>query len=193
MGQGNLISGNHFGVGLWGQDTSHNTIQGNYIGISLDGTATWGNANDGIHSNGASQNLITDNVIGGNGNFGVQLCCVSDGRNVVTRNLIGVGPRGIPLGNSMAGVLIHSTHHNVVGPGNTIVHNHQEGVVFWEDTANNTVTQNSIHDNDGRGIVITSPSEDTLQPPRIRDFDLKAGTVSGTACANCKAARWRAC
>src|SRR3989304_5233448 len=49
-GQGNLISGNHFGVGLWDETTSHNMIKGNFIGSNLDWTATWGNAQDGIHS-----------------------------------------------------------------------------------------------------------------------------------------------
>ncbi len=186
LGQGNLISGNgDFGIGLWGEDTSHNTIQGNYIGINIDGTATWGHARDGIHSNGATQNLITGNVIGGSELAGVYLCCVLNGRNTVTDNLIGVGPSGIPLGNQLAGVLIDRSHYNVVGPGNLIAHNHQEGVMFWEDTPYNTVTQNSIRDNGGRGIVITSPDETTPQPPAILNFDLQAGTVSGVACPNC--------
>ena len=184
LGQGNLISGNHFGVGLWDETTSYNTIQGNYIGVTLDATATWGNVS-GIHSNGATQNLITGNVIGGNGNAGVYLCCVLDGRNVVTENLIGVGPSGIPLGNLLAGVLIDRSRYNVVGPSNLITHNPDEGVMFWEDTPFTTVTQNSIYDNDGRGIAITSPDQSTPQPPLILNFDLQTGTVSGTACANC--------
>ncbi|HLD92791.1 MAG TPA: cytochrome c peroxidase, partial [Anaerolineales bacterium] len=41
FGQSNLINGNGaFGIGLWGEDTSHNTIQGNIIGINMDGTAS---------------------------------------------------------------------------------------------------------------------------------------------------------
>jgi len=114
----------------------------------------------------------------------VYLCCVLDGRNVITENLIGVGPSGIPLGNG-AGIIIDRTTHNTVGPGNTIAYNLNEGISFWEDTPYNTVTQNSIHDNDGRGIAMTSPDQSTPQPPRILDFDLEAGTVSGTTCPNC--------
>src|SRR3970040_120330 len=88
LGQGNLISGNgNFGIGLWDEGTSQNTIQGNYIGIKIDGTSTWGHARDGIHLNGATQNLITDNVIGGNEAAGVYLCCVLDGGNTITDNL----------------------------------------------------------------------------------------------------------
>jgi len=185
LGQGNLISGNgSFGVGLWDEGTSHNTIQGNYIGINVDGTATWGHAREGIHSNGATQNLITDNVIGGNESAGVYLCCVLEGRNTVSGNLIGVGPKGDPVGNQLAGVIIDRTRYNVVGPGNSIAHNPIDGISFWEDSPNNTVTQNSIHDNGERGIGVSDiPS--ALQSPIILNWDLQAGTVSGTACANC--------
>jgi hypothetical protein len=185
VGQGNLISGNLFGIGMWEATTSHNTIQGNYIGVTLDGTAAWGNVNDGIHSNGAAQNLIKDNIIGGNGAFGVMMCCVSDGGNVVTENWIGVTPDGIPLGNRAGGITVDRTRHNDIGPGNKIAFNLGDGIAFWDNVPYNTVTQNSIHDNDGRGIVITNPDPSTPQPPTILNFGLQAGVVSGMACANC--------
>ena len=185
LGQGNLISGNgEFGIGLWDEDTSHNTIQGNYIGINRDGTAA-GHARDGIHSNGATQNLITGNIISGNELAGVYLCCVLDGRNTITGNLIGVGLGGWPLGNGFAGILIDRTSHNVVGPGNVISHNGGDGIGFWEDTPYNTVTRNSIHDNGGGGISLTSIIQHTLQPPLIINFDLQDGTVTGATCPNC--------
>jgi len=182
LGQGNLISGNGYGVGLWEETTSHNTIEDNYIGINIDATSTWGNVHEGIHSNGATKNVIRDNVIGGNGNAGVMLCCVEDGRNIVTGNLIGVGPGGIPLGNGQAGINIDRSRYNVLGPGNTIAHNLGDGISLWDDTPDNIVTQNSIYDNSGRGIL---PSQSAPQPPLILNFDLQTGMVSGTACAMC--------
>ena len=185
LGQGNLISGNHFGIGMWEARTSHNTIQGNYIGVTLDGIAAWGNPGGGIHSNGAAQNLIVDNVISGNESVGIMLCCVEYGRNTVIDNLIGVGPGGIHLGNGEAGIIIDRTRYNVLGPGNIIAYNLGDAISFGGDVPYNTVTQNSIHDNDGRGIVITSPDPSTPQPPTILNFDLDAGIVSGMACANC--------
>jgi hypothetical protein len=185
LGQGNLLSGNNFGVCLWDEATSHNTIQGNYIGITLDGTATWGNTRDGIHSNGATQNLLIGNVIGGNESAGIYLCCVVNGNNTVTNNLIGIGPGGASLGNGLAGILIDRSRYNLVGPGNVIAHNTGEGVMFWEEASNNTVTQNIIQDNGGRGILFTSPGQSAFQPPLIINFDIKAGTLSGIACANC--------
>lgn len=185
LGQGNLLSGNNFGVGLWDEATSHNTIQGNSIGITLDGTAAWGNTRDGIHSNGATQNLFIDNIIGGNEGAGIYLCCAADGSNTVTNNLIGTSPSGLSLGNGLAGVLMDRSRGNVIGPGNVIAHNTGEGVMVWEEASNNTVTQNLIHDNGGRGILFTSPGQDALQPPLIVNFDIEAGTLSGVACASC--------
>jgi len=187
LGQGNLISGNgNFGIGLWDEGTSHNTIQGNYIGITLDGMATWGHSRDGIHSNGANHNLITGNVIGGNNNAGVMLCCVADGGNVVTGNIIGTDEGGAnPLGNHLAGVLIDRTSYNVIGPGNIIAYNTGQGIMFWENTAYNTVTQNSIHDNGDKGINLASASDARLSAPLILEFDLQVGSLAGWACANC--------
>jgi hypothetical protein len=179
-GQGNVISGNHFGIGLWGEDTSHNTIQGNLIGITWNGGEAWGNDGGGIHSNGATQNLITGNVIGGNGAAGIYICCVGEGSNTITDNFIGVGLGGSPIGNSETGIIIDRSGHNTIGPGNTIAHNLQDGIAFWDTTPYNTVTQNSIHDNAGRGIA-----QNNLPPPSILMFDLETGIVSGTACASC--------
>lgn len=186
LGQGNLLSGNgNFGIGLWDEGTSYNTIQGNYIGINLEGTATWGHPRDGIHSNGANHNLISGNVIGGN-DSGVSLCCVAEGRNVVTANIIGTDESGAnPLGNRLAGVLIDRTSYNVIGPDNIIAYNIGQGVMFWEDTPYNTVTQNSIHDNGERGISLETGNDARPVTPLIFDFDLQAGSLAGGACANC--------
>jgi len=187
LGQGNLISGNgNFGIGLWDEGTSHNTIQGNYIGINLTGTAKWGQSRDGIHSNGANHNLIIGNVIGGNNNAGVMLCCVADGGNVVTGNMIGANESGKNhLGNHLAGILVDRTSHNVIGPGNVIAYNDGQGIMFWQDTPYNTITQNSIHDNGEKGINLASAGDARLSAPLLLDFDLQAGSLTGWACANC--------
>jgi hypothetical protein len=95
LGQGNLISGDGaFGIGLWDEGTSFNTIQGNFIGTDLSGTTERGGLRDGIHSNGASYNLVVDNLIGGY-ETGVYLCCVSEGHNTVRGNYIGTNASGM--------------------------------------------------------------------------------------------------
>ena len=169
---------------MWDEATSHNTIQGNYIGITPDGSVVWGLSRDGIHSNGATQNLITGNVIGGSGSAGVYLCCVLDGGNEITGNSIGVGPDGTPLPNQ-TGVIIDRTRHNVVGPGNTLAYNLQDGLSFWVDASQNPVTQNSIHDNGELAIRLHQSGILPLAGPLVLDFDLRAGTVAGIACPGC--------
>jgi len=184
LGQGNLISGNgDFGIGVWDEGTSNNTIQGNYIGINLDGTDNWGNARDSIHVNGATYTEIIDNVIGGNGS-GVYLCCVTEGHNSVTGNTIGIDASGDPPAGDRFGILVDQTGNNVIGPGNIIAFN-GTGITFWENTLNNTVTQNSIHDNRGRGINVTGTGGAIRPSPIISEFDLQAGILTGLACANC--------
>jgi len=186
LGQGNLILGNgNFGIGLWDEGTSNNTIQGNYIGVNLEATEVWGHPRDGIHSNGANGNLITENVIGGN-DTGVYICCVPEGNNVLTNNIIGTDPTGtMHLGNHLAGVLIDRSNHNVVGPSNLIAYNDGSGVMFWEATTGNTVTENVIHDNGELGISIVDSSQARSPAPIIFDFDLDAGSLAGVACPNC--------
>ena len=185
LGQGNLISGNgNFGIGLWDENTSHNTIQGNYIGITIDSASAWGHSRDGIHSNGATQNLIIDNIIGGSGAAGIYLCCGADGGNTITNNLIGTGHGENDLGNQVAGVLLDRTSHNVVGPGNIIAYNRGDGISLWDGTPNNTITQNSIRNNGERGIAAPD-DQSAIQPPLLINWDLQAGTVSGSTCANC--------
>ena len=58
-GQGNVISGNAWGVGL-AVESSANKVQGNLIGTDKDGTDDLGNANEGI-----SVQLSPNNDIGG--------------------------------------------------------------------------------------------------------------------------------
>lgn len=183
FGQGNFISGNaNFGIGLWGSSTSYNTIKGNYIGIVRDDTSAWGHARDGIHSNGAIINIITDNVIGQNKMAGVYICCtvsVMGMNNSIEENLIGVAPGGEARGNGLAGVIIDRTSHNVIGPDNTIAHNHGEGISFWEGTDSNTISKNRILDNKGQGIVYQHTNPMPIQPPIIFSFDLVTGYLTG--------------
>ena len=185
FGQGNFISGNaSFGIGLWDANTSHNTIQGNFIGVVDDCTQEWGHTRDGIHSNGATNNLITDNVIGQNQQAGVYLCCAVNGANIVKKNHIGVGLNGEALGNSLAGVLIDRSSNNMVGSNNTIAYNLGDGVLFWADAAGNTITNNSIHNNNGNGVVYSNPGFFPITPPLIFSFNLIVGQLSGWAEAN---------
>ncbi len=114
------------------------------------------------------------------------MCCVAEGRNIVTKNIIGTDPSGaIPLGNHTAGVIIDRSNHNIVGPGNIIAYNDGSGVMFWKETFGNTVTENLIHDNGEQGISTEAFGDLQPLPPIIFNFDLQTGILTGAACANC--------
>ena len=91
-----------------------------------------------------------------------------------------------PANDPLWGVIMRSgAFDNQIGPGNEIADN--PGGVWIEDDATdgNTITRNSIHDNGGPGIVLTSPGANNgVAAPAITSAT--TGTVSGTACANCR-------
>jgi len=119
--------------------------------------------------------------------IGVDLATPGTTLNVITGNLMGTDAAGVAqLGNERSGVWItEGAHGNTVGPDNVIAHNGQAGI-FMEgaDTHHNTITQNSIHDNQV-GIVVQLGANMRLIFPSILDFDLAAGTVGGATCPNC--------
>jgi len=171
--QNNVIGGDrNVGTGPLGQG---NLISGN-----------WGSRRDGIHINGASYNLVVDNLIGGHGT-GVYVCCVSDGHNTVRGNYIGTNAGGVTgVGNRWAGIAVDRSGYNVIGPANVIAYNGGPGIaIYTTDSVRNRITQNSIHDNSRPGIDLWDGGNMELATPLIFDFDLSAGTVSGNACANC--------
>ncbi|MGD2178663.1 MAG: right-handed parallel beta-helix repeat-containing protein, partial [Anaerolineae bacterium] len=204
LGQGNLTSHNDVGIGLWGSHVSSNTISGNLIGSDATGADDLGNrfgveisegANDnvlgpdnviayndaGVHLHqGANGNVIgPDNEIAYNGGSGIDVEKPDTLHNTINHNSIhdngGMGIR-----------LLDGANGNVIGPDNVIAYNGGAGIeVRNQETLHNTITQNSIHDNHGMGIDLWDGGNTELAAPFITDFDLGAGTVTGTACANC--------
>lgn len=102
--------------------------------------------------------------------------------NIVTGNLIGTA-----LGNHGSGVYVaEGASHNMIGPDNVIARNEREGIyVFGPNSLSNIITKNNIHDNTGVGISLDDGGNTELAAPFITDFDLGAGTIMGTTCANC--------
>ena len=112
---------------------------------------------------------------------------MSDGHNTVRGNYIGTNAGGvIGVGNRWAGVAVDRSGYNVIGPANVIAYNGGPGIaIYTTGSVRNRITQNSIHDNSGPGIDLWDGGNTELAAPLIFDFDLSAGTVAGTTCANC--------
>ncbi len=119
-GEGNLISGNGFGVVI--QDGDNNTIEGNLIGTNASGSSAVPNVHRGIslsanslnnHIGGAAAGA--GNVVSGNGGEGIVVGQAATG-NVIQGNLIGTDATGAAdLGNGQTGVVLTAPNNTVGG------------------------------------------------------------------------------
>lgn len=179
--EGNIIGFNLFGMliestAIWSQ------IQGNSIGV-FEG-ADIGNTADGILVYGATNTIGGDaanpttagNVIGHNGDDGIEFSGVSGGNNWVEGNWIGVEPLGQQAGNAGHGIRIGNTNFIVVGSqwtslgvtvtsrGNDIAYNVGDGVRITGTGIANAVRGNRIRENGGLGIELEPPGPTPNDP-----------------------------
>jgi hypothetical protein len=155
---GNVISGNHgSGIDIIGSEGSaYNTISGNKIGVTGDGTGKLGNFVHGIMVNDSNNNFIggstgggSGNLIGGNGNIGVDIEGLNATNNIVEGNAIGTSFNGASdLGNNLEGLALNGdltiVGEPLAGVGNIIAHN-QGGIFVY--SLQNTMRGNSIFAN----------------------------------------------
>jgi len=214
----NLISANFAeGVAMInyaGGDVSYNNVTNNYIGTDINGMADLGNCHDGVYiGEGSHDNTVDNNLISGNDFDGVGIVGFWDGdtgfsthSNTVSNNIIGLDVALAPLGNSIDGVSIgeYGTTPYGFAPDNTIItntiaYNLRHGVVVWEhqvDSTNsdgNTISQNSIYDNDlpnltgGLGIDLGDngvTANDTNDPDPGANQELNFPVIlTGSYCA----------
>jgi hypothetical protein len=178
----NLISGNNeHGVYITGSGTDYNYVEDNIIGADKDVAKAVPNGKHGVAIYGGAQHneigdafgLAGGNVIVGSGWSGVVIVDAGSNNNHVVRNAIGTGLSGgaSHLGNSHFGI------HVFGGAGNSIRfnqiayngrHTTRAGVRVEGATATgNTISQNSIHDNSGKGIELASGGNGGIPAPSI--------------------------
>jgi parallel beta-helix repeat protein len=158
-GERNLISGhNNYGMmdGIVISDngTMSNTVKGNYIGTDVSGTSALPNG-CGVDILHASGNIVSDNLISGNGN-GVTIRRSEAMNNTLSGNKIGTDASGtfaLPNWASFGVFIRQGTSHNTIS-NNLISGNSGTGVGIVEvGTSNNRVIGNYI----GTDISGTSP------------------------------------
>ncbi|MBD2461131.1 DUF4347 domain-containing protein [Oscillatoria sp. FACHB-1407] len=159
--QGNLISGNNFGIDIVG---NNNTIQGNLIGTDVTGVVALGNTFEGIAFTSSTGNQIggttaaARNVIAGNGDYGISLITGSD-NNFIQGNYIGVGLDGTTaLGNANSGIYLQESSGNQIGgtaagAGNVISSNTGAGIELFgpASTSENNIIQGNFIGTDATG------------------------------------------
>ena len=161
---GCLISGNTgTGISINGTKTTASTIQNCYIGVDATGNAKLANGAQGIYiASGRANITITNNVISGNGTYGIDNAGTSG--IVITNNDIGVGANGTTaLGNTSAGIWMEgSTSNDTIGGttaalGNIIADNGGDGIKVTSTAATGTaIESNNIFSNGGLGINVAS-------------------------------------
>jgi len=176
-GEGNLISGNDFGIYV--QTSCVNVaIIGNRIGTNRTGTDTIGNKYAGIGAYNLSDSMkVADNLIGGS-RRGIDLeeCAYS----VVANNFIGTDDGWTHnLGNREYGVYLENSH-DIRLADNSIGNNKQYGVfIAGNNGIHNLLTRNMISKNGQEGISLAAGGNLELTPPSI--ISVTAIAVSGMA------------
>ena len=165
-GEGNLISGNNFGVFITLPDATGNQLLGNFIGTDVNGTAALANDRDGIQIVEASGNTVggttvgAQNVISGNGRYGVVIGFELGANNRVEGNFIGTDVSGsVALGNTLAGVAVDRGLNNVIGgaaPGarNIISGNGNSGVIIYHPQASDNEIRGNYIGTDASGTSV---------------------------------------
>jgi CSLREA domain-containing protein len=190
-GAGNVISGVFEGIDL-NSSSSNNTIQGNKIGTNAAGTAAVPNSSDGIYVYGAGPNVITGNLISGNGENGINLQQLTANPSVsVTNNMIGTNAAGTAaLGNSLAGVHVNDGV-GITLSGNTVSGNAGNGItIFGFGSSHNLISQNKIGTNaagdaaipnSNIGVLLDESNPNTIDSNVISGNGSDGVTISGPA------------
>ncbi len=150
----NIIAGNdNNGVAIRGPGAVGNVVLGNHVGVGPDGVTGAGNGDSGVLIEFAADNTIggsdasTRNVIAGNDEHGVELRSGASGA-VVTSNYVGIGSDGataVPNGGS--GILVRGAADAEVGrrgAGNVVSGNAADGIAINRVTATRNLVVGNV-------------------------------------------------
>jgi parallel beta-helix repeat protein len=183
-GEGNLISGNGYGIYLQGRAGTQ--VLGNRIGTNAAGTAAVPNLNDGIFVANTSNATVggataaEGNLISGNNQYGIQLFYSDD--IVIANNRIGpdVGG-GATLPTQRAGIIVYqSSGARIGGPGkgNLITRSWDVGIGVEPTSVRNSISQNSLYGNtfgidlNHDGVTPNDPCDADSGPNLLQNFPL---------------------
>jgi CSLREA domain-containing protein len=182
----NVISGNDFdGVQLNGAGSTGNLISDNLIGPSANGNVSLGSGQGGVLIDAASSNFIDDNIIAGNGSYGIGIDGgASSSGNTISDNQIGVSGN-VALGNGNSGVYIDSGINTQI-TGNTIRNNSGAEVAVVAGTGNK-ISQNAITAGGGMGIDLgnngvtaNDVGDPDSGPNNLQNFPVLTAASSGS-------------
>lgn len=151
-GEGNVISGNVWGVKVFGR---RNVIVGNYIGTDASGEHSLGNNVGVVIESVACDNIVGGtapgerNVLSGNRAYGLIIADPSSAHNAVIGNIIGLDVTGGRKLGNRRGAMIFSAAFNRIGgtqpEERNVISGNQQGVVLsGKELGDNLVLGNFI-------------------------------------------------
>ena len=167
-GASNLVSGNTFdGVRLVGAAATGNVVQQNLLGTTAAGTAALPNGVDGLR-NDSPGNTLVNNLISGNGRFGINVLGSAASGNTIAANRIGTDVTGTsPIPNASHGININAGSNNLIAnvipyTGNVVAFNGGGGIVLAgvTSTSGNNLAGNRIFSNAALGIDLGDDGPD---------------------------------
>jgi len=155
----NVIAGNQNGIIIDGTTAATgNQIIGNYVGTDYLGNIAIANSADGIIlQNGATNNTVGGsnvnqrNIVGGNGEDGIQVNGEASDSNIVKGNWVGLAANGSTvLANGRDGILVTNGSDNTIiggfgiNDGNTVVGAVFAGLEIWGASTGTVVHGNNF-------------------------------------------------
>ena len=159
-------------------------IASNRIGTDANGTVAMGNGGVGLNVASVANASIINNVISAN-HVGLQYSQFDTlaQNGVIAGNMIGTDVTGqVALGNTGPGIILENAQTNVIGAAgtkgsaNVIAYNGGDGIDV-EGGEQDNLSGNSIFNNGGSGIKLTSQANHSAVPPALT---FAAGAGSGT-------------
>ncbi len=176
---GNIVSGNKqdgIVIGGGSQTNSVYTIKNNQVGTDVTGNVALPNTGVGILLEATVETLVEDNQVSANTGAGIDLTGSGPtlSASQISGNKIGTDSAGTGnLGNGGAGVVFTNVIAGLIGrtpaslPSlNIIAFNGGDGVDLIGGNEN-TVGQNSIFSNAGKGISLTNNANNNIPPPTV--------------------------
>ncbi|RUL86295.1 NosD domain-containing protein [Tautonia sociabilis] len=171
----NVISGNRSDGVVLINGSSDNLLAANLIGLAGSGGAVSRGNVSGVLIVGAHRNTLDANVLSGNSGFGVALAGTSG--NVLSGNLIGVGPGGATArGNALHGVMVLAATANTLS-GNVISANRLYGVELRTGSSGNVLLDNRIG-TDGSGNAPLGNAREGVYLELASDNRLERNVIS---------------
>ena len=173
----------HFGGSGVVLASSGNTVQFDRIGTDATGSTAAGNGYDGVYVFQGSGNTITDDLIAGNGNVGIDLVGPGASNETVQGNLIGTDASGtLALPNAQGGVFLNGASSSLIGgPGsarNVISGNGGPGVVLNGAGATGNIIQNNFIGTVASGNAPLGNSGDGVFLDNAPSNTIKGNTIS---------------